>query len=121
MESGTMDATVRVFGAREIGAGVLTLSTEKKLGLWARVLGDALDIAVLSKGLERHNPMQKNVKSALATVLGITAVDIATAWAITTRTARPRRARDYSGRSGYPNEIVQSRSRQFQATTQQVH
>lgn len=121
MESGTMDATVRVFGAREIGAGVLTLSTEKKLGLWARVLGDALDIAVLSKGLERHNPMQKNVKTALATVLGITALDIATAWAITTRTARPHRIHDYSGRSGYPNGIGQSRARQFQTTTQQVH
>jgi hypothetical protein len=121
MESAGMDATVRAFGAREIGAGILTLSTDKKIGLWARVAGDALDVAVLSQGLHRSNPMQRNVKTALATVLGITALDIATAWTITARSARPRQLRDYSNRSGYPNGIARTRSRQFQPTAQQVH
>jgi uncharacterized protein YjeT (DUF2065 family) len=121
-ESDAMDTTLRVFGAREIGAGILTLSTEKKFGLWARVLGDALDVAVLSKGLKRTNPMRGNVKIALATVLGITALDIATAWAITARSARPRQLRDYSGRSGYPNGIAQTRTRQvLTAARQQLH
>jgi len=36
---------IRAYGAREIGAGILTLSLEKELGLWSRVLGDGLDIA----------------------------------------------------------------------------
>lgn len=121
MESSGMDATVRVFGAREIGAGVLTLSTEKKVGLWARVLGDALDVAVLSQGLHRSNPMRRNVKTALATVLGITAIDIATAYATTARSSRPRQLRDYSDRSGFPNGIAKSRTPQFDMTARQVH
>jgi hypothetical protein len=120
-ESDAMDATVRVFGVREIGAGVLTLSTEKKIGLWARVLGDALDVAVLSRGLNPSNPKAKNVKIALAAVLGITALDIATAWAITSRSARPQQIRDYGDRSGYPRGIVQTRSLQFENATQQAH
>jgi hypothetical protein len=121
MESNAMDATVRMFGVREIGAGVLTLSTEKKVGLWARILGDALDIAVLSKGLERTNPMQRNVKFAFVTVLGITALDVATAWAMTARSSRPHQLRDYSDRSGYPHG-VKARADQLQIATQQrVH
>lgn len=121
MESPGMDATVRVFGIREIGAGVLTLSTEKKLGLWARVLGDTLDVAVLSQGLHRSNPMRGNVKTALATVLAITALDIAAAYAVTTRSSRPRQLRNYSDRSGYKNGVAKSRTSQFNVPTHQVH
>lgn len=121
MESRAMDATVRVFGAREIGAGLLTLSTEKKLGLWARVVGDTLDMAVLSNGLKKRNPKQKTVKVALTAVLGITLLDAAAAWAVTRRTSRPRQIRDYSDRSGFPHGLVQSRARQIQSTTQHVH
>lgn len=122
MESNGMDTTVRVFGAREIGAGILTLSPDKKLGLWARVLGDAMDAGALSQGLDQDNPMRRNVKAALATVLGITALDIATAWAVTSRSARPRQIRDYSARSGYPNGVIQARAGQLRsASPQQVH
>jgi hypothetical protein len=122
MESNGEDAIVRAFGIREIGAGILTLSTEKKIGLWARVMGDAFDVAALSTGLQRSNPMRKNVKVALATVLGIMALDIATAWAITARTARPSKTRDYSDRSGYPNGGVRASARRYEPATQQrVH
>src|SRR4051794_9620195 len=38
---------IRVFGAREIMAGVLSLSLEKRMGLSSRVIGDGLDIATL--------------------------------------------------------------------------
>jgi len=38
------EGVVRLFGAREIGSGVLTLSVEKNAGLWSRVAGDGLDI-----------------------------------------------------------------------------
>jgi len=37
---------LRAYGMREIGAGMLTLSTEKQTGVWSRVAGDCLDIAV---------------------------------------------------------------------------
>jgi hypothetical protein len=121
MESGGMNATVRAFGAREIAAGVLTLSTEKKIGLWSRVLGDGLDVAVLATGLDRFNPQRRNVKVALATVLGITALDLATASALSARSARPRQLRDCSKRSGFPNGVAQTRDRQFRPAAQHVH
>src|SRR3954451_5668366 len=36
---------IRAYGLREVGAGMLSLSIDKKAGLWSRVAGDALDIA----------------------------------------------------------------------------
>lgn len=121
MESAGMNATVRAFGAREIAAGVLTLSTEKKVGLWSRVLGDGLDVAVLATGLDRFNPQRRNVKVALATVLGITALDLATASALSARSARPRQLRDYSKRSGFPHGVTKTGARQFRPTAQHMH
>src|SRR5205085_11394682 len=41
------EALVRAYGAREIGSGMLSLSTEKSLGLWSRVGGDGIDLATL--------------------------------------------------------------------------
>ena len=43
------EGLVRAYGAREIGAGILSLSVsgERSLGLWSRVAGDALDIATV--------------------------------------------------------------------------
>lgn len=121
MKSPAMDATIRAFGAREIGAGVLTLSTEKKLGLWSRVLGDGLDVGVLAQGLDRSNPMRRNVKVALVTVLGIAALDAAVALALTSRSARPRQLRDYSNRSGFPNRAMRSNARTAGSAEQHVH
>ena len=41
------ETLIRAFGLREIGAGMATLSTEKKAGLWSRVVGDAMDVMAL--------------------------------------------------------------------------
>src|SRR3954453_16224781 len=41
---------VRAYGFREVSAGLLSLSIEKKAGLWSRVAGDGLDIATLMAG-----------------------------------------------------------------------
>jgi hypothetical protein len=38
------EGPLRAHGAREIGAGVLSLSTEKRVELWGRVAGDVLDM-----------------------------------------------------------------------------
>src|SRR4051794_35414074 len=38
---------VRGYGLREIGHGMLSLSSDKTVGLWSRVGGDALDILTL--------------------------------------------------------------------------
>src|SRR5690348_12506435 len=52
---------LRIFGLREIGAGILTLSNEKHIGMWSRVAGDGLDIATLLRAQTRHNPKRGNV------------------------------------------------------------
>src|SRR5215212_10185852 len=61
---------IRAYGAREIGAGALTLSTEKQAGLVSRVAGDGVDILTLLYALRRGTPKRGNVILALGLVLG---------------------------------------------------
>jgi len=96
---------IRAFGVREILAGVVTLSTEKKLGLWSRVAGDVLDIAALTSVSSYKNPKQKNVSIALAAVLGATALDLLAAGRISAESKRPGRVQDFRNRTGYPNGL----------------
>ena len=77
------EALVRACGAREIGSGILSLSIDKKLGLWSRVAGDGLDIATVMTALRPNNPKRDNVVIALALLLGITAIDLIDAQATT--------------------------------------
>jgi hypothetical protein len=104
------EALVRAYGLREIGAGIMTLSPDKGIGLQSRVAGDALDIATLLAGLRADNPKRDNVAIALAMVLGVTLLDIAGAKAVNTsqrRNDRPRRT--YRDRSGYPQGLERAR------------
>ena len=70
---------IRAFGAREIASGMLTLSLEKKAGLYSRIAGDALDLAVLSTAVKEDNPKRGNAAMALAMVAGVTLLDVAAA------------------------------------------
>ena len=103
------ESLIRACGLREIGAGVLTLSTERRAGLWSRVGGDALDIALLGTAL-RGNRDRGNLSLALALVVGITALDVFGAQAATALHSRRRGSvNDYHDRSGYPHGIERSR------------
>ena len=105
------ESLVRACGLREIGHGVLTLSTERKAGLWSRVGGDALDMALLSAAF-RSSRKRGNVALALALVAGITALDVFGARATTTRHSRRRgngSGQNYRDRSGYPHGIERAR------------
>jgi len=82
------EALVRTYGVREIISGVLSLSTERTLGLWSRVGGDGLDIATLLAALRDDNPKKQNVKTALALVAGITLLDVMAAGGTTARHSR---------------------------------
>jgi hypothetical protein len=68
---------LRAFGVREIAAGVMVLRQDNpRVGMWARVLGDAMDLAALGSALaDPDNPRRGNVAAAVATVAGITALD----------------------------------------------
>lgn len=111
------ETLVRAYGAREIGAGVMSLSVDRTVGLWSRVAGDMLDIATLMTGFRDDNPKKNNVGIALAAVIGVTLLDIACAQGLTARHKRDRgQPRDYSDRSGWPRGIEASRgaARDFQ-------
>ena len=63
-------------GAREMAAGVAILSQENKApGLWSRVAGDAMDLALLGLAARRSD-RKRGVAVATAVVLGITALDV---------------------------------------------
>jgi hypothetical protein len=70
--------TTRVlFGARELATGVSLFSDPTRAGaLWARVAGDAFDIALLNRLTSRKNPKRGNARLALGVVLAVTALDI---------------------------------------------
>jgi hypothetical protein len=104
------ETLVRAYGMREIGAGIMTLSPDKGLGLQSRVAGDALDIATLLAGLRGDNPKRDNVAIALAMVLGVTLLDIAGAQGVNNaqrRSDKPQRT--YRDRSGYPQGLERAR------------
>lgn len=110
VEGAGTEAIIRAFGAREIAAGIVTLSTEKKLGLWARVAGDGLDIAALMNALQASRGQRGNVKLALVTVLAATALDLYAAGRVSARSARVSKPRNFSGRSGYPKSLERPHS-----------
>jgi len=101
---------VRACGAREIGHGLLSLSTQRRAGLWSRVGGDALDIAALAGAMRRGNPKRDNVAIALALVIAVTALDVVGAQAQTARHSRGKSdVRDYTNRSGFPQGVARAR------------
>ena len=70
---------IRFYGAREIVQGIGCLSANPPTSsVWARVAGDALDIATLLPHNSPSNPKRHNVGLALAAVIGVTAMDVLT-------------------------------------------
>ncbi len=103
---------LRAFGLREIAAGVGILSQPRPAGwMWARVAGDALDLAALGSACTEDNPERENLGVAIGAVAGITAVDIWCAWRLTTRTYLHTRrgAEASSAGSGRPVEAFARR------------
>jgi len=111
------ESLVRTFGVREIGHGMLALSTEKKVGTWSRVAGDGLDLALLLAAMKPENPKRQNAAIALAIVLGVMALDFLAAQAVTTQHRRVDGRRSYRGRSGFPQgvEAAKGAAKDFQA------
>ena len=73
------EGLLRFYGLREIAAGVgLVSETEPAPAwVWARVAGDLLDLTTLTAALlRRDNPKRVGVAVALASVAGITALDV---------------------------------------------
>jgi hypothetical protein len=103
------ETLIRLFGVREIAAGMMTLSTEKRAGLVSRVLGDAMDIMTLLTALDSPPRQRANVKLGLLAVAGVTALDVLGALALNEQRRRDAKPKDMSGRSGYPKVLSSSR------------
>ena len=85
-------ALVRAFGAREVAAGIAVLTyPDSAAPLWARVGGDALDLATLAAALLPGNRRRGGAAAATAAVLAVTALDVLCATALTQRQARAGR------------------------------
>lgn len=70
----------RMMGLREIGHGITILSQDQPAGgVWSRVVGDILDLALLGTQLDSDNPGREKTLAATMSVLGVTAVDLYTA------------------------------------------
>jgi hypothetical protein len=90
---------IRLCAAREIVTGVgILLAWKRAPWVWARVAGDAVDIAMARR------------PAAIAALAGVTAVDVATAVQLSREENRPpARVYDYSGRSGFPKAATEMR------------
>lgn len=103
------ETLLRAYGLREIGAGIVSLSTDKAVGLQSRVAGDALDIATLA-ALKPRSSKPNGLGLAMAAVLGVTLLDIVGAIWVKNNESRGRGSkRSYSDRSGYPQGVTKSR------------
>jgi hypothetical protein len=94
---------IRLYGLREIVSGVGILSQDDPTAwVWARVGGDALDLATLAPAYREDNPQRENVGIALAAVAGAALLDVVCAQQLSTGRPELGLLPDYSDRSGLP-------------------
>lgn len=105
------ETLIRAYGARELGAGVMCLSTNADAGAFARAGGDAVDLATLATAYRDDNPKKRNVGIAMAAVAAIAVADAAAGVAIRNLHKRKGNPRNFSDRSGYPKGIAYSRGK----------
>ena len=68
---------IRLYGLREIAAGIMIFSQEKPTGgVWSRVAGDALDLASLGAAAANPNSKKGRLAFATANVLALTTLDV---------------------------------------------
>jgi hypothetical protein len=74
---------LRFYGVRELtaGLGILTQARQRPW-IWARVAGDALDLATLAWAFSRREDKRGNVAFATANVAAVTALDVYTGRAL---------------------------------------
>ena len=73
----TSRAVLRFFGAREVAAGVGILTQRRPTTwVWARVAGDALDLAALGTALKLASGQRGRTGGAIAAVAGVAALDV---------------------------------------------
>jgi hypothetical protein len=68
---------MRAFGFREIAAGIAVLvQRDRPIPLWARVVGDAMDLTALALASRGRRAVGKRLVIAAIAVAGVTALDV---------------------------------------------
>lgn len=68
---------IQALGAREVLSGLGILAGRKQpVWLWSRVLGDAMDLALLGAAFSGRRNSRARLATATAAVLGVTALDV---------------------------------------------
>jgi peptidyl-tRNA hydrolase len=100
---GLPESLVRAYGAREIATGLGILASPRRAPwVWARVAGDALDVATIVSGSGGNGAKAL----ALGAVAGATMADVANAAVLSDLEWKDRQEwRDYSSRSGFPKGL----------------
>jgi hypothetical protein len=99
------EGLLRAYGVREVATGVGLLTAKRREPwLWARVAGDALDLATLSQARNKGR-----AAAAMAAVAGVAAIDVQAARALGREREQRAQFRDYSDRSGFPRPAAQMR------------
>lgn len=74
---GNHSTLIRVLGLREIASGIGILSQRRPAaGVWSRVGGDAIDLALLGGAFTLPKSKRGKVVAATAAVIGVTALDV---------------------------------------------
>jgi hypothetical protein len=105
---GDQPGLLRGYGAREVATGIGILASKNPSPwLWARVAGDALDMATVGMGRRRNQGRTAAV--ALVALAGVAALDVVAARNARTRAKARQQMRDYSDRSGFPKPAAEMR------------
>lgn len=116
------EGLLRACGARELASGIATLGVSPRAGLWSRVGGDLLDLALLGaaarglagrprlgRGLARRGRVRRNLGIALAAVTAVLVVDALVAATVQRQQSRRGPVRDYGNRSGFRRPAAEMR------------
>jgi len=110
------EGVVRAYGLREIATGVgLLTARDPEPWLWARVAGDALDLATIAAARRDEGSDRHAANIAMLAVAQVAAVDVACATALARRrdeeqkAQRLRAALSYDDRSGFARPVTEMR------------
>jgi uncharacterized membrane protein len=83
-------ALLRVYGIREVAAGIAIVSRPKPTyWMWNRVIGDAIDLTSLGKAMKNPRNNRAKLTATTAAVVGVTALDILCSTRLTRIGAEP--------------------------------
>jgi hypothetical protein len=70
------EKTLQMLGLREIASGLGIMQGKPAYFLWSRVAGDIMDLSLLGAAMRSGRNNQRRLQCAIATVVGVTVLDI---------------------------------------------